>query len=148
MLSMLPLAVLLAACALTNPVLNRDQTSTAEPPPDSPVDDRADGGSDLPAPPDGTQSDAVTVTGQQRLYLDALEAAGVRSTSDLRALSIGSSVCQARAAKQSDQAVWESILPLVRSDVRATRPSSMRISVDEVDSATADYIRIATERLC
>ena len=39
-------------------------------------------------------------------------------------------------------------MPLVRSDVRATRPSSMRTLVREIDSATADYIRIATERLC
>ncbi|MGE2717505.1 DUF732 domain-containing protein [Mycolicibacterium litorale] len=148
--SVLPLVVLVAAaCALTDPMLNRDQTSTAEPPPDASPGEPAERGSDLPAPPEGApQPDALTVTGQQRGYLDALAAAGVRFTSDLRALSIGSSVCQAHAAKQSAQAVWESILPLVRSDVRATRPSSMRISVDEVDSATADYIRIATERLC
>ncbi|BCI55763.1 hypothetical protein NIIDNTM18_50410 [Mycolicibacterium litorale] len=145
-LLVLPLAALLAACALTDPVLNRDQTSTAEPPPDAAQGER---GSDLPAQvEETTRPDALTVTGQQRRYLDALRAAGVRATSDLRALSIGSSVCQAHAARQSEQAVWESVLPMVRSDVRATRPDSMRVSASEVDAATAHYIRIATERLC
>ncbi len=60
------------------------------------------------------------MTGQQRAYLDALKAAGVKPSSDLLALSIGSYVCQARAAKQSDQAVWDYVMPLVRSDVRNT----------------------------
>ncbi|KUI35146.1 hypothetical protein AU195_09590 [Mycobacterium sp. IS-1496] len=148
-LFVLSAVVLVAACALTDDVLNRDVTSTAPPPPAALPHDAGDRGSDLPSPPEGAgQPGAVTVTGQQRRYLDALKAAGVRATTELRALSIGSAVCQARAAKQSDQAVWEFILPLVRSDVRATRPSSMRTSVREVDSATADYIRIATERLC
>lgn len=148
-LFVLSAVVLVAACTLTDSVLNRDVTSTAQPPPAALPDQSADRGSDLPTPPDGAeQPGAVTVTGQQRGYLDALKAAGVRATTDLRALSIGSAVCQARAAKQSDQGVWEFILPLVRSDVRATRPSSMRTSVREVDSTTADYIRIATERLC
>lgn len=140
---------LLAACALTDDVLNRDVTSTASPMPTALPDEPGDHGSDLPTPPEGAaQPGALTVTGQQRQYLDALQTAGVRKTNDLRALSIGSAVCQARAAKQSEQAVWEFILPLVRSDVRATRPSSMRTPASEIDSATADYIRIATERLC
>lgn len=73
-------------------------------------------------------------------------------SSDLSALSIGSYVCQARAAKQTDQAVWDFVAPLVRNDVsdsddtdgaRAQAPSA-----GDIDSATADYIRIATERLC
>jgi hypothetical protein len=98
-----------------------------------------------PRPGDG---DALTVTGQQRAYLDALKAAGVRPSSDLQALSIGSYVCQARAAKQSDQGVWDFVVPLVRSDVRNSHMSSMAPPADEVNSATADYIRIATERLC
>ena len=66
----------------------------------------------------GADSNALIVTGQQRAYLDALKAAGVKPSSDLLALSIGSYVCQARAAKQSDQAVWDFVVPLVRSDVR------------------------------
>ena len=58
-------------------------------------------------------------------------------------------MCQARAAKQTDQAVWDFVLPLVRSDVRDGRTvSSMAPSAGDVNSATADYIRIATERLC
>ena len=54
----------------------------------------------------------------------------------------------ARAAKQSDQGVWDFVVPLVRSDVRNSRMSSTAPAADEVKSATADYIRIATERLC
>jgi len=99
-----------------------------------------------PQPDDGL--DALTVTGQQRAYLDALKAAGVRPSSDLQALSIGSYVCQARAAKQSDQGVWDFVVPLVRNDVRNSHMSSMAPPAGEVNSATADYIRIATERLC
>ena len=96
----------------------------------------------------GGQSNALVVTAQQRQYLDALSAAGVKPSSNLAALSIGSYVCQARAAKQDDHAVWDFVLPLVRSDVRGDRLSSVAPSAADVDSATAEYIRIATERLC
>ena len=88
------------------------------------------------------------MTRQQRAYLDALKATGVRPSSDLLALSIGSYVCQARAAKQSDQAVRDYVMPLVRSDVRNTQLNAVAPPVSEVDAVTADYIRIATERLC
>jgi hypothetical protein len=100
-----------------------------------------------PAQP-GAQSDAMVVTPQQRGYLEALRAAGVEPSSDLAALSIGSYVCQARAAKQTDQAVWDFVLPLVRSDVRDGRLSSIAPATADVHSATVDYIRIATDRLC
>ena len=40
------------------------------------------------------------------------------------------------------------MVPLVRSDVRNTHMNSMAPSTDEVNSATADYIRIATDKLC
>ncbi len=90
----------------------------------------------------------MVVTGQQRAYLDALSAAGVKPSSDLMALRIGSYVCQARAAKQSDQAVWDVVVPLVRGDVRTARLSSSGASAGDVNSATADYIRIATDKLC
>ena len=102
-----------------------------------------------PAPeqPDSDTS-AMVVTGQQRAYLDALNAAGVKPSSDLMALRIGSYVCQARAAKQSDQGVWDFAVPLVRNDVRNSHMSSTAPPADEVNSATADYIRIATDRLC
>ena len=72
----------------------------------------------------------------------------MKPSSDLLALSIGSYVCQARAAKQSDQAVWDFVLPMVRGDVRDGHMSSMAPPAGEVNSATADYIRIATDRLC
>ena len=71
-------------------------------------------------------------------------------SSDLSALSIGSYVCQARAARQTDQAVWAFVAPLVRNDVSGTDDSESADtpSAVDVDTATADYIRIATERLC
>ena len=66
------------------------------------------------------------------------------------ALSIGSYVCQARAAGQSDQAVWDFVLPLVRGDVARLACRCVGCVDDraQVDDATAEYIRIATERLC
>lgn len=97
-------------------------------------------------PPD-TES-AMVVTPQQQRYLDALTAAGVRPTSKLVALSIGSYVCQARAAHQTDQAVWDFVLPMVRGDVRDVQASAAVLPAGEVNSVTADYIRIATEKLC
>jgi Protein of unknown function (DUF732) len=100
-----------------------------------------------PAQPDGDPRTMV-VTDQQRAYLDALNAAGIKPSSDLMALRIGSYVCQARAAKQSDQAVWDVVVPLVRGDVRTDHMSSMAPTVDQVNSTTADYIRIATDKLC
>ncbi len=106
-------------------------------------------GAQPPGPPQPNGDlDPLTVSGQQRAYLDALKAAGVKPSSDLQALSIGSYVCQARAAKQSDQGVWDFVVPLVRNDVRNGHMSSMAPSADEVNSATASYIRIASERLC
>lgn len=107
-------------------------------------------GAGHPGPPQpGDQSNALVVTAQQRTYLDALKAAGVKPSSDLIALSIGSYVCQSRAAKQSDAAVWDFIVPLVRSDVRdIDNLSSTAPSAAEVDAVTANYIRIATDRLC
>jgi hypothetical protein len=75
-------------------------------------------------------------------------AAGVKPSSDLHALRIGSYVCQARAAKQSDHAVWDFVMPLVRTDIRNDSLNPMAPSAAEVHATTADYIRIATERLC
>lgn len=96
----------------------------------------------------GHQSNALIVTPPQRAYLDGLKAAGVTPSSDLLALSIGSYVCQARAAKQSEQAVWDYVVPMVRNDVRDDDFAAMAPPTAEVNAATADYIRIATERLC
>jgi hypothetical protein len=97
---------------------------------------------------EGSAPNALTVTPQQRAYLDALESAGVRPSTDLLALSIGSYVCQARAAKQSEQAVRDYVTPLVRGDVRSHQMNAVSPPPSEVDAVTADYIRIATERLC
>jgi hypothetical protein len=96
----------------------------------------------------GTEGQSLTVTHQQRGYLDALAAAGRKPSSEFLALSIGSYVCQAHAAKQSEQAVRDHVLPLVRSDVSASFSGSVPPPAAEVDAAAADYIRIATERLC
>ena len=97
---------------------------------------------------EATQPNALKVTAQQRSYLDALAASGVRPSTDLFALSIGSYVCQARAAKQSEQAVHDYVTPLVRGDVRSSQMNAISPPPSEVDALTADYIRIATERLC
>jgi hypothetical protein len=50
-------------------------------------------------------------------YLDGLAAAGVRRSTDLVALSIGSYICQGRAAGQPDQAVWDFVFPMVHGDL-------------------------------
>ncbi|MGN7782547.1 DUF732 domain-containing protein [Mycolicibacterium sp. 22603] len=96
----------------------------------------------------GGLSEHLTVTPRQQSYLDALVDSGVHPSDDLMALSIGAYVCQARAAKQSEQAVWDFVVPLVRNDLHDAHSSSMAPEVGDVDAATADYIRIATERLC
>ncbi|MDT5069826.1 MAG: hypothetical protein QOK02_5981 [Mycobacterium sp.] len=97
---------------------------------------------------DGGMSGAVHETPTQRAYLEALSAAGVHPSSELVALSIGSYVCQARAAHHSDQAVWDFVMPMVRSDVRDSHLSAQPPPAGQVNLVTADYIRIATERLC
>jgi hypothetical protein len=127
-------ATLLTGCSVADDVMATVGVSTSDTAP-------------APAQPNGG-ADAMVVTSQQRAYLDALNAAGVKPSSELMALRIGSYVCQARAAKQSDQAVWDVVVPLVRGDVRMPHLSSAAPSMDEVNSATADYIRIATDKLC
>jgi hypothetical protein len=97
---------------------------------------------------DSAQPTTLRVTGQQLAYLDALNAGGVHPSSDLLALSIGSYVCQARAAGQSPQAVWDYVHPLVSNDVHNVHLSSMAPTSADIDAATASYIRIASERLC
>ncbi|MGB5112631.1 MAG: DUF732 domain-containing protein [Mycobacterium sp.] len=94
---------------------------------------------------DGSPVERLAVTPDQQAYLDALVGAGVQPSDELMALSIGAYVCQARAAKLSEQAVWDFVLPLVRDDVD---DAHLAPEAGEVDTATADYIRIATERLC
>ena len=100
-----------------------------------------------PAQEPGEEPELV-VTPAQRAYLDALSEAGIDPSSELSALSIGSYVCQARAANQSDQAVWDFVLPMVRGDVRDSSAESVVPPAGQVNSATADYIRIASDTLC
>lgn len=122
-------------------------TMSVQPPPT--MQSRAEAkGSGPPTPAEGAQPKTLTVTAQQRAYLDALKAAGVRPSTDLLALSIGSYVCQARAAKQSEAAVRDYVTPLVRGDVRDTQLNAVAPPPSQVDALTADYIRIAAERLC
>jgi hypothetical protein len=137
-------AALLTGCSVANDVMATVGMPTSETEPA-----QGQPGAQPPGPPQPNgDSSALIVTGQQRSYLDALKAAGVKPSSDLVALSIGSYVCQARTAKQSDQEVWDLVVPLVRNDVRNNRMSAMAPAADEVNSATADYIRIATDKLC
>ena len=96
----------------------------------------------------GTASGKLLVTGRQRAYLDALTAGGVHPSSELMALTIGSYVCQSRAAGQSPQAVWDFVHPMVTSDVRNAHVGGAAPTPSDVDAANASYIRIATERLC
>lgn len=107
------------------------------------------GGVDVAAGPDTqTKPAPLQLTPAQRGYLDDLGAAGVQPSNELRALSIGSYVCQARAAGQSDQAVWDYVAPMVRSDVADARVSAKPPYGVPADAAIATYIRIATQRLC
>lgn len=96
----------------------------------------------------GVASSKLLVTAQQRAYLDALAAGGVHPSTELAALSIGSYVCQARAAGQSPQAVWDFVHPLVANDVHIAQVSGAAPTPGDVDATTASYVRIATERLC
>ena len=123
-------------------------------------------GTEMPLAADaGRMSGAPELTPAQKDYLGALAAAGIHPASELRALSIGAYVCQARAAGQSDQAVWDSVAPMVRSDVippaqsdPAAAPQSAAPAVPSIAAATApamddnsvvgNVIRIATGRLC
>jgi Protein of unknown function (DUF732) len=90
---------------------------------------------------DGGAPSNLVVTAHQRDYLNTLDATGVHPASDLLALSIGSYICQAQAAGQSDQAVRDFVLPLVREDRK-------HAAAAQVDAATDEYIRVATDRLC
>lgn len=141
-----PAMLLLSGCASGDEMMSSvvlPATQSAEPP------FGADGAAAAPPGDGGTQSGGLDVTPQQRAYLDALVAEGVHASSDLLALSIGAYVCQARAAGQADQAVWDFVVPLVRTDVTESHPAAAPVATgSQVDAVTANYIRIATERLC
>lgn len=139
-----------AAALLTGCAAGREVTTSVASPSGADALARSDLAGSMAAGPGATAMPGVATTAHQRSYLDGLAAAGVQRSSDLMALSIGSYVCQARAAGQSDQAVWEFVAPLVRGDIddAATAAPNPRPMVISVDEATAQYIRIATEQLC
>ena len=143
-------AAWLTGCSLGNDMISGMGTEVETAPP------HGQSVAPMPGPGDpDTTSNALVVTPHQQQYLDALHGAGVTPSSDLSALSIGSYVCQAHAAGQTEAAVWDFVAPLVRSDlddadaaegndgVRAQTPSA-----GDVHTVIADYIRIATDRLC
>lgn len=96
------------------------------------------------------QTGKLRLTPAQRGYLDDLGAAGIRPSTELRALSIGSYVCQARAAGQGDRAVRDHVAPMVRSDLADSGASTPQSSVPgpAAEAAIASYVRIALARLC
>jgi hypothetical protein len=138
-----PVAAVLTGCTSGDGMM---PTMSVSPP--SAMQSRAEPKGEVQPPSAGGQQNTLTMTGQQVAYLDALKASGVKPSSDLLALSIGSYVCQARAAKQSDQAVRDYVMPMVRNDVRNTEPNAVGPPPSEVNAVTDDYIRVATERLC
>lgn len=108
-------------------------------------------GVDLPISPEsGRQNSEPDLTPSQRDYLGALSAAGIRPSNDLRALRIGAYVCQARAAGQSDQTVWDAVAPMVRSDVieASTGSPQSPATTTNVDAVVGEVIHIATQKLC
>lgn len=139
-------ALICAAVAVFLSGCSGDDVMTSMAPPRSTAP--APGGSDgaLPSAPDSSE---LSMTPQQHAYLDALGAAGVRRSSDLMALSIGSYVCQARNAGQTDQGVWAFVFPLVRGEIHDMNPNTAVTAIAaQVDETTAQYIRIATDQLC
>lgn len=147
-LLVLSAVLLVSACGLTDDLRATVGLPTSETTPAGADAQSARSAPDLTGPHADAEQGQMTVTAQQREYLDALAEAGVTPSSDLLALSIGSYVCQARAARQTDQAVWDFVVPLVRSDVRTAASDTARTGRADLDTVTADYIRIATERLC
>lgn len=97
----------------------------------------------------GRLSGTPEFTPAQQDYLAALAEAGVHPSNELRALGIGAYVCQARAAGQSDQAVWDSVAPMVRSDVLPANTAASRTEPSmDADSVVGTVIRVATGKLC
>lgn len=121
-------------------------TSVAPPRSNAPAAGHNGSDATLPSAPDTRD---LSITPAQREYLDTLNASGVRRSSDLMALSIGSYVCQARNAGQSDQGVWDFVFPLVRGEIHDMNPNTAVTAIAaQVDETTSQYIRIATARLC
>jgi hypothetical protein len=137
--SLIGAAALLSACSATDGLMTSVELP-ADTTQKAPEQQRANAGLQQ-APPNG-----MLVTGHERAYLDALALGGVHPSSELLALSIGSYICQAQAAGQSPEAVWDFVHPMVHNDVRNAHVIAP--SDADVDAAAQSYIRIATERLC
>lgn len=143
-----PAAWLLAGCSssggdLISTVALPSMQSVEAAGPSGELDMSASAGADRMGAP-------ANVTPVQRGYLDALLAAGVRPSNDLRALSIGAYVCQARAAGQSDEAVWDAVAPMVRNDMAEAKggANAPEVAYVDVNPVIGNYIGIATQRLC
>jgi type IV pilus biogenesis protein CpaD/CtpE len=144
---LLATAALLSGCTATDGLMTKVELPASDT--NQPQASPGEHASQSPTPP-GVQArqGKLVISGAQRAYLDALTAAGVHPSTDLLALSIGSYICQARAAQQSPQAVWDYVRPLVNSDMRHDEVNAMAPRDTEVDAVTNNYIRIASERLC
>jgi hypothetical protein len=140
---MAPAALLLSACGD-----GADLVSTVALPSEQSSDFGDGAGAAVAAPDTVPPGVALELTSGQRGYLDALAADGIRPSSDLQALSIGSYVCQARAAGHDQTWVHDHIAPMVRSDVASAQVSAPRAAPVNADAVIAGYIRIAVERLC
>lgn len=140
---MAPAAYLITACGSGADLMSNVALPTQQ------AEDFVDGVG-LPSPSESvTGTGRLDLTSPQREYLDALLSAGIHPSSELRALSIGSYVCQARAARKNEQAVWEYVAPMVRSDVADAQAATPQApAAVPADVAIAGYIRIASERLC
>lgn len=137
-------AVVLSGCASGEDLM----TSVAPPRTNVPATP-GHNGSDAATLPSAPSVNDLSVTPQQREYLEVLSAKGVRRSNDLMALSIGSYVCQARNAGQTDQGVWDFVFPLVRGEIHDMNPNTAVTAIAaQVDETTAQYIRIATDHLC
>ncbi len=100
------------------------------------------------AAPSAAATGNAGISPRQHAYLDALTAAGIRRSTDLAALSIGSYICQGHAAGQTDQAVWDFVFPMVRGDLEHLEHLGGAARDRSARDATTRYLRIATERLC
>ena len=117
----------------------------------------ADGVDMSVSPEAARQSGKPELTPAQVAHLGALATAGIHSSNDPRELRIGATACPARAAGQSDQTVWDSVAPMVRSDVIQASAGSPQTpsagspqtpELTNVDAVVGNVIHIATQKLC
>lgn len=137
------LALLIGGCATPGDV------ATSMVPLEEPGAVNQAGQGDALAAPTVAATGNAGISPRQQSYLDALTSAGVRRSTDLAALSIGSYICQGHAAGQPDQAVWDFVFPMVRGDLGHLEAHLGGVGQNlPARDATTRYLRIATERLC